>query len=280
MKYFYSSASQGFFGEGYAWHKPILLTESIRRFIKRERTLTQDGFSFCTIPKFPDFPFVCKTITLNPKKGTPWRFTPPPITMITRSCWNKIRLHNKGFDWFIKEYTWRFASGEKCGDLYKLIPSLYGTTDELQRMIDGLEEYLDYMIKMVEINVSCPNVKEIAEIKLPESPYPLSLKLRYDDDPRRYDLSNVKRITLNSIPASRYIKGMPGGISGKLAQSRNWDFIRKYQIQIAPEIAGCSITKMEDIETLSKPPYNCKSIGLGSVLMINPWLVLKLKEER
>ena len=247
MEYFYSSASMGFHGEGYLWHKPF-----------------QKLFG-----KFPKYPAVCKTITLNAKKGTPYNVFRIPFKGTT---WNKIGLHNPGFNWwmkvlsrtFPKAYIKRFAS--------PLIPSLYGTHDEVQEMIDKLHQK-DHFFNMVEINVSCPNVSLHGQRKLPKSPYPLSLKVRYDDDPFKYDLAGVKRVTLNSIPSGTIFKG---GLSGKYAQKYNWPFIKDHidtMAHMGISLAGCSITKEEDIQTLAD--LGCTEIGLGSVMLINPRLVLK-----
>jgi len=247
LKYFYSSASMGFHGEGYFWHKPF-------------QKVFRD---------FPDYPIVTKSITLNPKRGTPWNIARLPFL---QSTWNKIGLHNNGFEWWCETYrSLKFSGMMKK----KLIPSLYGTFDEVQQMVDGLYKR-NFQFDLVEINLSCPNVKLHSEQRLPSSPFPFSLKLRHDATPFNYKLDNVKRITLNSVPSGTIFKG---GISGKLAQKYNWKFIENYRDEMNHlniSIAGCSITSLKDILFLKK--IGCTEIGLGSILLIDPWLVLKTKE--
>lgn len=70
MKFFYSSGAVGFYEEGYFYHSFFI---------------------------FPHLPFVTKTITDQPKIGYPYAVFP-----IIRSVYNKVSLHNKGIDWFIK----------------------------------------------------------------------------------------------------------------------------------------------------------------------------------
>ena len=42
-------------------------------------------------------------------------------------------------------------------------------------------------------------------------------------------------------------------------------------------VAGCSITNTDDIKKLEK--MGITEIGLGSIMLINPWLVKNLKED-
>lgn len=254
MKYFYSAAAMGFHGEGQFWHKPF-----------------QAIFG-----KFPKFPVVTKTITYKPIKATPWRFGPIPFT---KSTWNRIGLHNGGFHEWCHEYDWLKHKGH---DLSHLIPSLAGSDFEIQEMLHSLQ-WKKYEFKMVELNFSCPNIIGHNNSKIPKSTYPLSLKLTSQKslsdqlDLRDPNIKSVKRITLNSIATGKWFKG---AYSGEWAKISNWKWIARYITALKQydiSIAGCSITSRNDIDRLKR--LGITEIGLGSILMINPWLVTKLKED-
>ena len=133
---------------------------------------------------------------------------------------------------------------------------------------------LDYYghIGGVELNYSCPNVKTYSyhnrlPVVIKKVNYPVYLKLRYDDNPFDYDLNNVTGIRLNSVPF------MMGGISGKIAQKKNWSFIKKYGKEL--NVSGCSFTSEDDIKKLED--MGCTEIGIGSTILINPRLIERLE---
>jgi len=251
MKYFYSASAMGFHGEGYWWHKPF---EKL-------------------FDKLPDFPFVTKTITQQLIKATPWRMFFIPCFL--KSTWNRIGLHNPGYtNWILALYDLGYNNGSYVP---RMIPSLAGSDDDIQWMLNDLSTR-GFKFDMVELNFSCPNIIHHENKKIPDTKYPLSLKLNADDSPFKYDLhKGIKRITLNSIPTGKWYRG---AYSGKLAQKKNWWFIDYWMnemkhIQIS--IAGCSITCMDDIKKLEA--MGCEEIGLGSIVLTNPWLVRKLKND-
>lgn len=251
MKYFYSSATMGFYGEGYWWHK-----------------LVYGGF--------PKLPFVAKTVTYKPKEGKPYNFYRFPFS---KTMWNKIGLHNMGFYAWCNEYK-KLPQETK----ERLIPSLAGSDEEIQTMIDYMYNE-GFILPMVELNFSCPNVTSHRNAFIPKSEFDLSLKLGWDYNPFMYSLikykwKKVKRITLNSVPAklvTRFIKD--GGVSGERAQKYNWHFIGKYIKRCKEEgisIAGCSITSMDDVIKLKE--MGVEEIALGSIMFTDHRLVKKLLE--
>ncbi len=200
---------------------------------------------------FPKFPIITKTITLNKKIGLPFA-----IVKIGNSVWNKNGLHNPGIKkWFAKYYT----------DNRNVILSIHGTDNEVQEICNFAK---GSDIQGIELNYSCPNVESPRNKRIPSTHFPLYLKLNCRQDPYHYDLDNIKRIHLNSIPK------FFGGVSGKAARKENWEFIKKF-IGEGLDVAGCSIDEKWHIKYLEYD--GCKSIGIGSVILTNPWLVMELE---
>jgi len=198
---------------------------------------------------FPKFQTVTKTVTLDKKIGYPFA-----IIHLYNSIWNHVGLHNKGIVyWLNKQYN------------PNTILSIAGTDSKVQVICDLLEEV---ELAGIELNFSCPNVEHFANKRIPISRHKLQLKLNCYQDPYQFDLSKIERISLNSIP------GFAGGLSGKLAQKKNWNFIKKFRREGLP-IAGCSITRAEDIKKLED--LGCNEVALGSILLTNPWLVQNLR---
>lgn len=234
MKFFYQASAMGF-GSGWWWHK----------YVK----------------PFPRFPIVTKTITMHPRKGWPWAVLFLPY--LSKSTWNKVRLHNPGFEWWC-DYG--------IQDLNTIL-SLHGTDEEIQLMADEINmNMFSYSIGGIELNFSCPNVKNENNKKLPETDYPLYLKLNYKQNPYDYGYDikeRIERIHVNALPT------FFGGISGRLAQKKNWSFIYRY-LDHGFNVAGCSWTSMNDIKRLED--MGCTHVGIASQMLTNPNLVRQLKE--
>lgn len=114
--------------------------------------------------------FVCKTITLLPKKGNP----PPRLYETEAGLINSIGLQNPGLDLFIKERMPQYRDKLSM----PVIVSISGSTiTEFCRMLDSLE--LCDGIAGYEVNVSCPNVEKegIAFGTDPDVVYELTQKL-------------------------------------------------------------------------------------------------------
>jgi len=239
MKYFYQSGAMGFNGEGYWWHRLV-------------------GGSF------PNFPFVTKTLTLSRKIGFPFAILFIPF--LNKSVWNKVSLHNPGF------YNWRYkiVCNNDIETTNRMIISITGTEEEIQDMCNSLywtREFLEF--KGIELNYSCPNIKDKNFKTLPGTEYPIYLKLKHNDDPLKYDLNNVKRIHLNSVPCK-----ITGALSGKAAQKLNWKAIRRWSKE-GLNVAGCSFNSLDDIKRLED--MGCTHIGIGSTMLTNPKLIQSLK---
>lgn len=212
---------------------------------------------------FPNFPRITRTLTHHKNTGIPFA-----VLKFGASVWNRVGLHNIGmFEWlfratFFEEYKYDFSN---------VIVSIAGMDIDIDSMIDDLE-LADLNIAGVELNFSCPNVKGFNNKEIPKTKYPLYLKLNCNQDPYEYDLNNIVGIRMNSVPG-KYC----GGWSGKRAQKYNWPKIKIYNYQ-GLNVAGCSVTSMNDIKYLEED-CGCKEIGIGSIILTNPRFVEGLKEE-
>jgi len=205
------------------------------------------GYKWHKFFKFPEFDVITKTITLRQKIGNPFA-----IIHLGNSIYNRIALHNIGIKKWLKEYYDP-----------RLILSIARTDDEIEEVIDILQ---NRPLKGVELNYSCPNVKSFENKKIPKTKYKSFLKLNYKQDPYDYDLDRIERINLNSVPK------FYGGVSGGLARRYNWDFIKRHRDL---PISGCSFSSTNDVKRLEEY-FGCKEISIGSVMLINPFLVENL----
>lgn len=205
---------------------------------------------------FPKLSRVTKSLTILPKIGFPFA-----VVVVGNSVWNRVSLHNVGFFEWLDKYS-------DHEDFGKIIVSLAGHDHQIDYMVEMLEDYSD--IGGIELNLSCPNVRRFENKKIPKSKHDLYLKLRYDMDPFSYNLDRVCGIRLNSVPL------LFGGGSGKVAQEKNWTFIKKFNKE-GLNVAGCSLVSIEDITKLCD--MGCKEVGLGSVVLTNPKLVEKILGE-
>ena len=203
---------------------------------------------------FPILSAVTKTITLNKKKGYPFA-----IAQFGKTIWNKIALHNCGFnEWYLNYYNRNFFQD--------VIISIAGDNKDLNRIM-----YILNTLKLggIELNFSCPNVKSYENKYIPSTSHNLYLKLNYTQDPYKYNLNNIKSIRVNSLPTKF------GGLSGKIAQKKNWKFIEKFNKE-GLNIAGASCLNFNDFKRMED--IGCKEIGLGVITIINPKVVSNIKK--
>lgn len=161
-------------------------------------------------------------------------------------------------------------------NLKDLIISFTGNPSDIYNAMEIINNNYDFFnIGSMELNFSCPNIHkglynyEIPSI-MPKLKFPVYLKLRYDEDPYKYDLTHIAGIRLNSVPF------MGGGISGKMAQEKNWSFIKQFGKEL--NVAGCSITCYSDIKKLED--MGCKEIGLDSIVLTDSHFVEKLRPRK
>ena len=204
---------------------------------------------------FPRLPFVTKTLTLFPIKGNKHLILP-----IFNSVFNKVGLDNISLGAFLTKY------GKYMVD--KTI-SIAGKDVYIHEMVSAIKYFLP-IEDNIELNFSCPNIKSFNNKIIPKTNRDVYLKLNWTQDPYAYDLDNVKGIRLNSIPMK-----FCGG-SGKIAQKKNWEFIRKYNKE-GLNVAGCSAQSFDDVQILKD--IGCTEIGIGSAMLTHPRFVEKLRGE-
>ena len=215
-----------------------------------------EGWLWHKLYDFPILPYVTKTITYKKKIGLPFAVLP-----IGNTVYNKVSLHNCGIESWMCDYYMKHQ-------LKGCTVSIHGTDKEISIMANIINNCDD--VEAIELNFSCPNVKDPMNLIVPKVDKPLYLKLNYKQDPLFYDLSNVEGIRLNSIPM-RFCGG-PGAV----AKDKNWGFIKKYN-KIGLNVAGCSFASMEDIGMLQD--LGCSEVGIGSTILTNPCLIENIQGE-
>lgn len=92
---------------------------------------------------------VSKGLTLEPRKGNP----PPRVAETSQGMLNSVGLQNPGVDHFI-EYDSRFFSSLGCNSIINVA----GSTEE--EYIKAVSKLNETDCDIIELNLSCPNVKE------------------------------------------------------------------------------------------------------------------------
>ena len=270
FEYLIASGAMGYYGNGWGfkfWELPL---------------------KWCKIIDLSKFTIVTKTITRFPRSGNginTIRFKKDGII-------NANGLRNMGFyDWYTNKNL-KIATSK-----YNIIASLTGTDSELYYMGGQLlREFLN--IKGIEYNASCPNDieqtpnKVISAIKgLKDSVknlIPIGIKLRCGmDNFKILDgiRNDIEWININSVPWKVYSEddfffhndilttpfGKYGGgaISGKLAQSKNWQFLRELAAATSIPVVAPSLWEYGDLRKTWK--MGAKAYGFGSIFMYYPW---------
>ena len=91
----------------------------------------------------------CKGITLKPRDGNP----PPRIAETPSGILNSVGLQNPGVDWFVKhELPWLKK--------YDTVVIANVAGNEISDYCGVVEKLNDSQVDMIELNISCPNVKQ------------------------------------------------------------------------------------------------------------------------
>jgi len=230
--------------------------------------------------------YTTKTITLKPRSGNP----PPRIYETECGVLNSVGLQGPGVDSFIKQYLPCLKKIKS-----KVIISVGGfSPDEYKEIIRRLDQ--EEAVKAIEINLSCPNIKEKKIISQDEKlTYKMLKSLRAltkktliaKISPEVTDIVEiakaVKRSGCNCVSLVNTFFGMAvniqtkkpflgniyGGYSGKaikpMSLYRVWSVHKKVKI---PIIGGGGIMTASDaIEFLL---VGATAVSLGTINLVDP----------
>ncbi|MDP3723837.1 MAG: dihydroorotate dehydrogenase [Candidatus Omnitrophota bacterium] len=99
---------------------------------------------------------VTKTLTLQPRSGNP----PPRLVETPAGMLNAVGLQNVGLETFLRE---KWPALRRC-DVPVIVSVLGESADELAAMVQRLDAVDG--IAGIELNLSCPNLKRIADCEL------------------------------------------------------------------------------------------------------------------
>ncbi len=271
VNYFVASGALAFDGKGWFWERPLVWLGLIK-------------------PEL--FTVVFKSLTLEPRTGNlrwwkPWDC----VKLIKGGAVNKVGLTNKGFDWWMRKVAPKldFSKGN-------YVISLFGTPEELFKMLQQLNTDRFKGLVAVELNVSCPNTGEdkdptqklIDTVKAArkKSHHCFILKIGADQDGvtlAKALVGVIQAMSFNTLafekvfPGKRtplyrleeYLKrrGLPGaggggGVSGKELQKHNWPFMKKIH-KAVPEmqLIASSIMEYGDLDKVDVCGASAYSFG-------------------
>jgi dihydroorotate dehydrogenase (NAD+) catalytic subunit len=289
-----ASGVQGFFGEGYWFHKPW-------------KHLGLD---------FSKMTFVAKTATPFPQKGNmeltsdfkPKKLMPScvKVKMVDGLMLNAVGLSNPGLETFLKTGKWQQRVEPFFISITSLADSAQKRIDEIKKMTDLIGQHKnDFRAPFgIQINLSCPNTghdpKEligesakvldvVAALNVPlmpkysiaAAPIEAIMELQEHSNCDAICVSNTisfgsaqvdwEKTWGNKISPLAHIGG--GGISGKVLRPLVCEWIKNIRNAgfTKPINGGGGILKKSDVDEFHKA--GASSIFLGSVATLRPWRV-------
>lgn len=240
------------------------------------------------------FAVVIKTLTRDKRKGNfhlywPWGCI-RPIFLNGRfvGIVNAVGLTNPGIDSFWQEIAPAIDYGNRA-----VIASIFSDDMDMAELLEMAHKLNMFEFVALEINVSCPNTKkgifvrskkiiEVCESLKNMSRFPLILKLSVVHRTQMNEIlpeiqGIIEAISINSIPwkiAFPDIKSPleqfgGGAVSGKIAQSHTWAFIRQLVKSTDIPVIGCSVWDCLDMVVLKE--MGAKAISFGSIFLRYPW---------
>jgi dihydroorotate dehydrogenase (NAD+) catalytic subunit len=264
-----ASGALGFIGNGYFWEQPFRWFGFLR---PEELTV------------------ITKTLTYFPRKGNlnywcPWRCVQP----IGGGVVNAVGLTNGGYQWWIDQC---YPKIKKLG--YKVIVSIAPEKiDEARNMTYDFNQ-LDSIVG-IEINLSCPNVKqddqvnylcEVVDEFVKFSRHPtivkLGIQLPYVEICRRLEGRVEAFDLINSVPWKTVFPnkksplipyGLIGAASGKCIKQYAREALREVKKAgiKTPIISGGGIDCYGEVEYRINQ-LKADAISFGTIFMSQPWL--------
>jgi len=227
---------------------------------------------------------VTKAVTFDPRAGNP----PPRLMETEKGIINHVGLQNKGVKYFLEKELTLLTS-----HAVPIIVNIAGSTEEEYLNIVKLLSPYSQQISGIEVNVSCPNVKEGC-LAFGESPsiinklvsslrkateIPLIIKLT----PNAKDIVGVAQSAVDAgadaLTLINTVKveenGFKGGLSGPAIRPLALRLIEKVKKVISIPVIGVGgICCKDDVVSFLSAGATC--VQIGTAAMIRPWLLEKL----
>jgi len=289
-----ASGVQGFFGEGYWFHKPWHLL----------------GLDFSGMT------FVAKTTTPHPQKGNmpltedykPKQLVPScvKVKMIDGLMLNSVGLSNPGLEAFLKTGKWQQRTKPFFISMTSLAESPQKRIDEIKKMTDLLGKHQhEFQAPFgIQINLSCPNTghdpKELIgessaaldvlsnlnaplmpKYSIAAAPIPAIMELEKHPQCDAICVSNTisfgspqidwKKTWGTTTSPLAHLGG--GGISGKVLKPLVCEWIKNIRAAgfTKPIHGGGGIMSQDDVDDFHRA--GASSIFIGSVATLRPWRV-------
>ncbi|MDD5290360.1 MAG: hypothetical protein PHT40_04175 [Patescibacteria group bacterium] len=269
MEYVAASGSLGYDGKGWP----------------QEKLLARCGRNFLDLSLFTK---ILKTITFLPNEGHGYT----QIDFVKGGMVNAVGLKNPGFEWWLDNVGYKLP--EEKESQRHLVLSLYSQKPTRLRWFS--EMLVDFKRRLVgvELNFSCPSapgfsdwkadmiLKSYEAMKSYDHNLPVFCKLsagqrKLVPEICRQAKGLIDVFDINSVPwhmvfprqQSPFAHLGGGGVSGKIAQEVNWNFLRYLSNLTDIPVIGPSIWDYEDIGRVRS--YGAKAISFGSVFTCYPW---------
>lgn len=237
----------------------------------------------------------CKGLTLAPREGNP----PPRVAETPMGILNSVGLQNPGVDAFIAQELPELRKHD-----VKIIANISGNTPEEYGIM--CQKLSDAGVDMIEVNVSCPNVKcgglqygvvpemtaEVTEVAKKHSAVPVMVKL----SPNVTDITAIAKAVesagadavslINTVRGMRIdvntrrpiLKMNTGGLSGPavlpIAVRMVWEVANVVNI---PVLGMGGIATGEDAAQMMLA--GASAVAVGTANFVNPYAPLQVRDE-
>ena len=237
----------------------------------------------------------CKGLTLAPREGNP----PPRVAETPMGILNSVGLQNPGVDAFIAQELPELRKHD-----VKIIANISGNTPEEYGIM--CQKLSDAGVDMIEVNVSCPNVKcgglqygvvpemtaEVTEVAKKHSTVPVMVKL----SPNVTDITAIAKAVesagadavslINTVRGMRIdvntrrpiLKMNTGGLSGPavlpIAVRMVWEVANVVSI---PVLGMGGIAIGEDAAQMMLA--GASAVAVGTANFVNPYAPLQVRDE-
>lgn len=237
----------------------------------------------------------CKGLTLAPGEGNP----PPRVAETPMGILNSVGLQNPGVDAFIAQELPELRKHD-----VKIIANISGNTPEEYGIM--CQKLSDAGVDMIEVNVSCPNVKcgglqygvvpemtaEVTEVAKKHSTVPVMVKL----SPNVTDITAIAKAVesagADAVSLINTVRGMridvntrrpilrmnTGGLSGPavlpIAVRMVWEVANVVKI---PVLGMGGIATGEDAAQMMLA--GASAVAVGTANFVNPYAPLQVRDE-